>query len=213
MDVNLGSTTYLTTTDRWNMRTVTLLSLVASLAMTAPLAAQVGPAAGGVGIKVGLSYGDVSNSGVFPGGASTRTGLAIGLAMLSGGPIGVGVEAMYAQRGIIGGSGNSRELDYIDIPVYLRVGMTVPAIQPFAYLGPQVSLELKCGSDGGSCPSGRDRWSYAGVIGAGLRFQQAAGLSLEARYVYGLSDLKLGTVTDSESYRTRSFMVLMGIGF
>lgn len=196
------------------MRIVTrLLSVAAALAMAGPLVAQVGPAAGGVGIKGGLSYGDVSNSGVFPGGARSRSGIAIGLSMLSGGPIGVGAEVMYAQRGIVGGSGNSRELDYIDIPVYLRVGMTVPAIQPFAYLGPQLSVELKCGSSGNACPSGRDRLSYAGVIGAGLRFQQAAGLSLEARYVYGLSDLKLGTVTDSESYKTRSFMVLLGFGF
>jgi hypothetical protein len=190
-----------------------LLSLVAALAMAAPLAAQMGSGDGSVGIKGGLSYGDVSNSGVFPGGAKTRTGIAVGLAMLSGGPLGVGVEALYAQRGIVGSSGNSRELDYIDIPVYLRVGMTVPEIQPFAYLGPQVSVELKCGSNGGACPSGRDKWSYAGVIGTGVRFQRAAGLSLEARYVYGLSDLKLGTVTDSQSYQTRSFMILMGIGF
>lgn len=194
------------------MRTVTrTLSLIAALAVSVPLAAQMNT--GGIGIKGGLSYGDVSNSGVFPGGAKTRAGIAIGLAVVGGGPVGVGFEALYAQRGIIGSSGNSRELDYIDVPVYLRVGMTVPEIQPFAYLGPQVSVELRCDSDGGTCPSGRDKWSYAGVIGAGLRFQQAAGLSLEARYVYGLSDLKLGTVTDSENYQTRSFMLLLGFGF
>ena len=190
-----------------------IASLVTALAMAAPLEAQIGSADGSVGIKGGLSYGDVSNSGVFPGGARTRAGIAIGLAMLSGGPVGVGVEALYAQRGIVGSSGNSRELDYIDVPVYLRVGMTAPEIQPFAYLGPQISVELQCGSNGGSCPSGRDKWSYAGVIGAGLRFERAAGVSLEARYVYGLSDLKLGTVTDSQNYQTRSFMVLLGIGF
>jgi opacity protein-like surface antigen len=188
-----------------------VFSLIAALAISAPLAAQM--AGGGIGIKGGLSYGDVSNSGVFPGGARTRAGVAIGIALLSGGPLGVGIEALYAQRGIVGSSGNSRELDYIDVPVYVQVGATVPEIQPFAYLGPQVSVELKCDADGGSCPSGRDKWSYAGVVGAGLRFQRAAGLSLEARYVYGLSDLKLGTVTDSENYQTRSFMVLLGVGF
>lgn len=181
--------------------------------MSVPLTAQMASAGGGIGIKGGLSYGDVSNSGVFPGGARTRSGVAIGIAMLGGGPIGFGLEALYAQRGIVGSSGNSRELDYIDVPVYLRVGMTVPEVQPFAYLGPQVSVELKCDANGGACPSGRDKWSYAGVIGAGLRFQRAAGLSLEARYVYGLTDLKLGTVTDSQNYQTRSFMLLLGVGF
>lgn len=195
------------------MRIVTrVFSFVAALAVSVPLTAQMA-SGGGIGIKGGLSYGDVSNSGVFPGGARTRSGVAIGIAMLGGGPIGFGLEALYAQRGIVGSSGNSRELDYIDVPVYLRVGMTVPEVQPFAYLGPQVSVELKCDANGGACPSGRDKWSYAGVIGAGLRFQRAAGLSLEARYVYGLTDLKLGTVTDSQNYQTRSFMLLLGVGF
>ncbi len=29
--------------------------------------------------------------------------------------------------------------------------------------------------------------------------------------MYGLTDLKLGTVTDAESYQTRSFLILVGI--
>jgi len=31
--------------------------------------------------------------------------------------------------------------------------------------------------------------------------------------VYGLTDLKLGTITSSESYKTRSFMILAGFHF
>jgi len=195
-----------------------VLSLIAALAITAPLTAQViedpyAWASGGFGVKAGLSYGDVSNSGVFPGGARTRAGIAVGVGFVSPAPIGFGIEALYAQRGIIGSSGNSRELDYIDIPAYLHLASQNQPVQPFGYLGPQVSMELQCDSDGGSCPSGRDRWSFAGVIGGGLRLQRFHGLSVEARYVYGLSDLKLGTVTDSENYQTRSFMVLFGLGF
>ena len=86
-------------------------------------------------------------------------------------------------------------------------------IEPFAYAGPQVSLELRCDSDGGSCPSGREKVSYAGAIGGGLRLPKLGGLSVEGRYVYGLSDLKLGTIADDESYKTRSFMILFGFGF
>jgi hypothetical protein len=164
-------------------------------------------------LKGGFSYGDVSNSGVFPGGARTRSGAAIGIAMASRDPIGVGVELLYAQRGIIGEPGSSRELDYLDLPVYLKLATANRNFEPFAYVGPQVSWELRCNSNGGSCPSGRDRISYAGVIGAGARLPTIGGLSIEARYVYGLTDLRLGTVTDTESYKTRSFMVLLGIGF
>jgi hypothetical protein len=187
------------------------VSLLALL-VAAPLAAQ-GPSYGGLTMKAGLSYGDVSNSGVFPGGARTRSGAALGIGILSGGPLGFGIEALYAQRGIIGAPGSSRELDYIDLPFYLRLAAQNPALEPFAYVGPQVSFELKCDANGGACPSGREKVSYAGAIGAGVRLASLRGLSIEGRYVYGLSDLELGTVSDSESYKTRSFMVLFGFGF
>jgi hypothetical protein len=192
-------------------KSLTGVSILA-LFVAVPLAAQ-GPTYGGLVLKGGLSYGDVSNSGVFPGGARTRSGAALGLGVLSGGPLGFGIEALYAQRGIIGDPGSSRELDYIDVPIYLRVAMQNPAIEPFAYLGPQVSFELKCDANGGSCPSGREKISYAGAIGAGARLPSFGGLSIEGRYVYGLTDLELGTVSDPESYKTRGFMLLFGIAF
>jgi len=39
------------------------------------------------------------------------------------------------------------------------------------------------------------------------------GLSLEGRYMYGLTDLKLSTVTSATSYHSRSFLILAGIPF
>lgn len=39
------------------------------------------------------------------------------------------------------------------------------------------------------------------------------GLSLEGRYMYGLTDLKLSTVTSSTSYHSRSFLILAGVPF
>ena len=191
--------------------TAALAATIAAPVVT-PLAAQVG-SGGGVMIKAGVSYGDVSNSGVFPGGARRRDGAAAGLGFLSGGFSGIGVEALYAQRGIVGLPGSSCELDYIDVPVYLRLAVANPAVEPFAYAGPQASFELKCDSDGGSCPSGRPRISYAGVIGGGVRLPAVGGIQVEGRYVYGLTDLELGTIADSESYRTRSFMLLFGLSF
>ena len=61
----------------------------------------------------------------------------------------------------------------------------------------------------------RKKTLFAGVIGAGIRFggKTAAGFSVEGRYVYGLTDLKPSTVTSSESYKTRTFMILAGIHF
>jgi hypothetical protein len=194
------------------MKISRFLGAASLLALATPLAAQ-GPQYGGLVLKGGLSYGDVSNSGVFPGGARTRSGAAIGVGMVTGGTLGFGVEGLYAQRGIIGDPGSSRELDYIDVPVYLRLAGQNPAIEPFGYVGPQISFELKCDANGGACPSGRDKVSYAGAIGGGVRLPALGGLSVEGRYVYGLSDLQLGTVSDSENYKTRSFMLLFGFAF
>jgi Outer membrane protein beta-barrel domain len=167
----------------------------------------------GLGIKAGMSYGTVSNVGVLPGNLHSRSGFAAGLGLETGGPVGLGIEALYAQRGVSGGApGDARALDYLDVPVYLRVGAPTPGISPFAYVGPQASFELQCRAGGTSCPStGRPGATYAGVIGAGVRLM--GGLTVEGRYVYGLSDLKLSTVTTSDSYRTRSFLLLVGVGF
>lgn len=179
---------------------------VAALAVAA-VAAVTSVAQAQFGIKAGISWNDVSNNGALPGDLGRRTGFAVGVGLQSPGPLGIGVEALYAQRGL-----ERRELDYIEVPVYVRLEGTNEAVSPFAYVGPQVAFELDCDFDDVACPSGRDKVTYAGIIGAGLRFGVRA-ISLEARYVYGLSDLEFDTVSSSENFRTRSFMLLAGIGF
>jgi hypothetical protein len=170
----------------------------------------------GFGIKGGLSYGDVSNRGLLPGDLAARTGFAVGLAVGSSWSlIGVGVEGLYAQRGVKNtASSDSREIDYLDVPAYLRIAVPTPGVSPFAYAGPQFSFELRCHAGSADCPdTDRAHTSYAGVIGAGVRLGGRSALSFEGRYIYGLSDLKLGTVTSAESYKTRSFLILGGISF
>ena len=185
-----------------------VLVALALAAMPAAVDAQ------GLGIKGGMSFGSVSNSGVLPGDVGTRTGFAIGIAAFSPGPVGFGIEALYAQRGVTGDENiASRELEYIDLPVYLRVALPNPAVTPYAYAGPQISYELGCDAGDESCPeSDRPQWPTAAVVGAGVALGEQR-ISIEARYVYGLSDLNVGTVTDEDSYEDRSFMVLGAITF
>jgi hypothetical protein len=171
----------------------------------------------GVGIKGGMVWNNVRDSGALPGSLSGRTGWTGGITLATGkGPVGLGLEGLYAQRGVNAPSGtDSRRLDYIDVPAYLRVEIPITGIAPYVYAGPQVSFELRCrtGDAATSCPSGRPMTTYAGIIGAGLFFGDHSGLSLEGRYMYGLSDLKLGTVTSGSSYRNRSFLILAGLHF
>lgn len=186
-----------------------------SLALHGPLAAQAE-----YGLKAGPSFGNIKNQGLFPGNLKTRTGAAGGLFLgYRASVIGFGIEAMYAQRGARSDQSINDQwthLDYVDIPAYLKVNIPTPGIRPFIYAGPQVSFEAKCRTANNTAPcpnTGRKKTDYAGVIGAGVRLGgKAAGISIEGRYVYGLTDLKLSTVTSSESYNNRTFMVLVALG-
>jgi hypothetical protein len=175
----------------------------------------------GFGIKGGASFGNVSNKGVLPGDLGSRTGFAAGLSLASkGGLVGVGVEGLYVQRGVTSSTnGDARKLDYVDVPVYVRVMVPTPGIRPYGYAGPQVSFEVYCEAGGTDCPANepsgekRAKTTYAGVIGGGVLLGGRTPFSIEGRYVYGLTDLKLGTITSSDSYKTRSFMILAGFHF
>jgi Outer membrane protein beta-barrel domain len=189
---------------------------VAVLALCAVSTAR----AQGFGILGGVAFGSVpTSSGVLPGNMGTlsaNNGFAVGVAAETGGFLGFGINGLYAQRGFTSSNaGFSQKFNYIDVPVYLKISIVNPAITPFAFVGPQASFELKCDAGGGGqdCPSGRPKVTYAGVIGAGLKFGMLAGISVQGRYVYGLTDLNLTTVGNANSYQTRSFMLLAGIGF
>ncbi|HET9949174.1 MAG TPA: porin family protein [Longimicrobiales bacterium] len=191
------------------MRYVTALAAAYAIGLSpAALEAQAA-------IKGGVSFGDVSNSGVLPGDVEGRTGFTIGLSLFSPGPIGIGLEVFYSERGVTGREAPaSRELEYIDVPLLLRAAIPTGSVAPYAFAGPQISYELDCSSGDESCPdSGRPQWPTAGVIGAGIAFGENMNFSIEGRYVYGLSDLDLETITTSESYEDRSFMILGAIGF
>lgn len=180
----------------------------------------VAAAQAAIGIKGGVSFGNISNKGVLPGNLDTRTGLAGGLYLGFGGAVGFGIEGLYAQRGAESDEAIATaetRLDYLDIPGYLKIQLPTPGIKPFIYAGPQISYEVKCRTGvGGDCApyntSDHKRWDFAGIIGAGIRIGGGLGLGIEGRYIYGLTDLNLSTVTSSSSYKTRSFMLLGSIG-
>ena len=185
------------------------LALILGAAPLAAVAAQ-----SGMTIKAGASFGNVSNRGVLPGNLSTRTGFAGGLALslFGGDPLNVSIEGLYAQRGVGSSTDtSSRRIDNIDVPAYVKFTLPTPGIAPFAYAGPQVSFQVHCSAGPGPCPSDMPKTAYAAVIGGGVRL--GGGLEVEGRYIYGLTDLKLTTVSSTANYKTRSFLLLAGISF
>jgi hypothetical protein len=177
-------------------------------------------AQGEFGVKGGVSFGNISNKGVLPGGLKTRTGFTGGLYFgYRAAILGIDVEGLYAQRGARSDQSFATaetKLDFIDVPVYLKATVPAAGIQPFVYAGPQISFEVRCRTAAGAeCATNslRKKTDYAGVVGAGLRFGgSSGGLGIEGRYIYGLRDLELSTVTSSTSYKTRTFEILVSIG-
>jgi len=192
---------------------------VVSCGLILALAAAAGPVAAQVefGVKGGASFGNVSNKGLLPGNLKTRTGWAAGVSLgFRARVIGIGAEALYARRGLKSDGTGDLKLDYVDFPVYAKFQVPTPGVSPFGYLGPQVSFEVTCKVDDVNCTGGdRSKTDYAGVVGAGVKFgnESKVGFTVEARYIYGLKDLKLNTVSSSDSYKTRSFLILGGIIF
>lgn len=189
-----------------------MLGLTALALVAAPVSLT---AQSGMTIKAGASFGNVSNRGILPGNLSTRTGFAGGLALslFGGDPLNVSIEGLYAQRGVGSSTDtSSRRIDNIDVPAYVKFTLPTPGLAPFAYAGPQISFQVKCSAGPTPCPSDMPKTTYAAVIGAGVRLGNP-GLELEGRYVYGLTDLKLSTVGSPGSYKTRSFLLLVGISF
>ena len=128
-----------------------------------------GAQGGGFGIKGGLSYGNVSNSGALPGSVTQRSGIALGVSALTGGALGFGIEALYAQRGITSSWPAHRRGWTISTFPYVRLAMPTPGISPFIYAGPQVSFELKCGTRAATARLRAAEGGVRRVIGAGLR--------------------------------------------
>jgi len=191
---------------------VILAALVLALAAAATANAQVE-----FSVKGGLSFGNISNKGLLPGNLKTRTGFAAGVALgWRARVIGVGAEALFARRGLKSDGTGDLKLDYVDIPVYAKIQAPTPGVSPFGYIGPQVSFEVTCKVDDLNCTGGdRSKTDYAGVVGAGVKFgnEGGVGFTVEARYIYGLKNLKLSTVSSSDSFKTRSFLILGGLIF
>src|SRR5437762_11991916 len=101
----------------------TLTCLIATAVGLTTLA----PAQGGVALKGGFSYGNVSNSGVLPGSLHERTGIAVGLsAGTNRNMLGFGIEALYAQRGVGGSAPAERGVGSVGVRGVLRVRFASP---------------------------------------------------------------------------------------
>jgi hypothetical protein len=198
-----------------------LISLAILASAPVSLAAQAEAASQTVaGVKGGATFGMLSNDEDLPADLDDRTGFAAGIyGGVRVGALLFGIDALYVQRGLksdLASNALPTRLDYIDLPLYVELALPIPAVQPYIYIGPQISFEIHCETaGGGDCPdpSIRNKTDFLGVGGLGLRLGSVGGfgVGVEGRYLFGFRDLNVGGVAGTEN-KTRAFLVLVSLG-
>jgi hypothetical protein len=202
-----------------------LVVAMAALCLAAVLPQSL---AAGVGLKGGLSLSKfaVSPADSLPFPIESLTGPVAGLYFNLGlGLVSFEADALYARMGMKGtieGSTVEYRMDYIQVPVMLKVSV-LPAgpIRPFVYAGGYGSYLLKANgvmttSEGSSSEDLGDmfqKYDYGAVGGVGIAFKlPGVTVSAEGRYNLGLANIAKNTEA-GESVKNRSIMALVGIGF
>ncbi|TVP56452.1 MAG: PorT family protein [Gemmatimonadales bacterium] len=222
---------------RWNTGLSGLGLVLLLLASTSPASAQLG-------IRGGVNLTDLVGGGVEQ--SENRTGLSFGAGydLLTVGPVSVGPEIFYAQRGadafVLSPTGEAPSfegpaevaLEYIEIPITARVRLpTMGRLVPYLMGGPVFGWNLECSvtvdaGAGGAQPSCDDLLSREGFEskvreyeqgfflggGVGLSFLEGIGnLTLEARFIEGLS--RLGEGDEGPEVKNRAFSLMLGYAF
>lgn len=198
----------------------------------AVLAAFPGPlVAQGVdlGLKGGLSIGNISSDDPELADTSTRTGFTGGafVTLRLTDLVAIQAEGLFAQRGFSlseAGSELSANLNGVTVPLLLKVGLPVDgSIRPGLYVGGSASFESSCtisgDIDGASvdedCDSEqfdleRETTDFGVVLGGEVQIDLGgAFVLLDGRYDLGVRNLEVDTSTSTKS-RTWSFMAGMG---
>jgi len=185
-----------------------------------------------VGVKGGLSFGDIPNFGSTAENVevttSMRTGFAAGgfLNILVSGGFSIQPEVLFTQKGVemsasAGSSTGTARLkfDFVDVPVLARYSFGKGKTKGYVFAGP--SFDFKTGAkawaeSGGSTQeedisSEVESVEYAFVFGGGVQFGR---FLVEARWSEGLSDLEKNKDAESSgAMKSRTFLVLAGFRF
>lgn len=213
------------------MRRTLLLTWTAMLVAVSPF-----PAAAQFGLKGG------ANLSRFVGADAedeTRTGLNFGGAfnLLSLGPVSLGPELYYAQKGgVQAQNGTTYEigLDYVEVPLLARFTLPVPGarfLRSYLTGGPAYAWRLNCEveAEDGSAAPGSDgecvaadftnretaiRTADRGVVlggGMALSVFGLGGVTLDARVVRGLARLSEGE--EGPEVKNQAVSLMLGYSF
>ena len=176
-----------------------------------------------VGVKAGINSANVK----FEGDSANvsfdrRTGFVGGLFVVvpAKGRVALQAEALFSQKGAKineSGATGKVELDYLDIPLLLRVSSPAAPVSFHVFAGPSFGVRLRAHSTGTFEGQTSDedisdqvkRGDVGLVAGAGLDFGR---LTIDGRETWGMSDIN--KENDPElKIKNRVFSVMVGVRF
>lgn len=213
------------------IRVFCLLAVVMMLAISPASAGPLGKT-----IKAGISYAQITNDNADIGDSDHELGFAAGIGisydLVPG--ITLAPELLYVQQGgkygititdeggNITGSGDLIwDLDYLQVPVLARISLpVVGSMLPTVIAGPafafNVASDYTIDAPGGEETGELDDVASTDlslIVGLGLKFGAGpAGVNVDVRYNYGLSDLNDAEGGTNE-IKNRGLQVLAGISF
>lgn len=168
-------------------------------------------AAQGVGIKVGPTFDEFSDEAL---DFDNRTGIHAGIFV--GGSrdkvLGFQTEFNWLRKKAETGAGQEIRIDYLQIPVLLRLnaGSSSPnGVALFGVVGPSVELKIADEIEGFTLDDGFEGADASLLFGGGIEF---ARIILEGRYEKGLRRIN-NKFSEFTEIKKQSFTILFGVRF
>lgn len=193
--------------------TVAILASALMLGASTPAAAQDDDGPGvGVGFKIGPTFANFSSDAL---DIDNRTGWHAGLFVGGNrsGVVGWQTEFNWIRRG--GQTtplGEEFHIDYLQVPVFLRVNIGTESRQGFAVYalaGPAFSWRIADEINGVTIDDSFEGTDVGLVFGAGVEITRVI---LEGRYEWGFRRINK-TFSDTDEIKSRTFTVLVGVRF
>ena len=187
---------------------VAILATVIGLGSAAPAAAQGGV---GVGFKIGPTFADFNSDAL---DIDNRTGWHAGL-FIGGnrdGVLGWQTEINWLRRKGLTVFGDEFHLDYLQVPVFLRLNIGTQSKNGFAvyaFAGPAFEWKIADEINGVTIDDSFEGTDVGLVLGAGTEITRVI---LEGRYEWGFRRINK-TFSSASEIKTRSFTVLVGVRF
>ena len=187
---------------------VAVLAAVIGLGSAAPAAAQGGV---GVGFKIGPTFADFNSDAL---DIDNRTGWHAGL-FIGGnrdGVLGWQTEINWLRRKGLTVFGDEFHLDYLQVPVFLRLNIGTQSKNGFAvyaFAGPAFEWKIADEINGVTIDDSFEGTDVGLVFGAGTEITRVI---LEGRYEWGFRRINK-TFSSASEIKTRSFTVLVGVRF